>query len=131
MSRKIYHIERVAAIIAAAILIQTLYFKFTGHPESVRVFSDLGIEPYGRIGLGVIELITALMILIPRTAAHGGLLGSGIMLGAIASHFFILGIEVNNDKGMLFIMAIITFICCLIVLFSRKDQIGSFIRRDR
>jgi len=131
MSRKIYYIERVAAIIAAAILIQTLYFKFTGHPESVRIFSDLGIEPYGRIGLGVIELITALMILIPRIAAHGGLLGSGIMLGAIASHFFILGIEVNNDKGMLLVMAIITFICCLIVLFSRKDQIGSFIRRDR
>ena len=52
MKNSTYYIERGTAIIAAIVLLQTLYFKFTAHPDSVYIFTTLGIEPYGRIGSG-------------------------------------------------------------------------------
>jgi len=102
----------IIKLVAVVILVQTLYFKFTGAEESVYIFTTLGIEPFGRIGSGIVELIASILILIPRTTLLGALLGLGTMLGAIFSHLFILGIEVKNDGGTLFILAIITFLCC-------------------
>ena len=58
-------ISMVLRIAVAVIFIQTLYFKFTAHPDSVYIFSKLGVEPYGRIGLGIAELIAAVLILWP------------------------------------------------------------------
>ncbi len=110
-------------IIAAVILIQTLFFKFTAAEESVYIFTTLGIEPFGRIGSGVIELFAAILILIPRTALIGALIGCGVMLGAIFSHIFVLGIEVKNDGGTLFILATITFLCCLIISIQNRQKI--------
>ena len=123
MSRVLYFIERIAAIAAAVMLLQTLFYKFTAHEDSVYIFSSLGIEPYGRIIIGIFELITALLILYPPTAAHAALFGVGIMMGAIASHIFILGTEIKNDGGNLFFLAFVVLACCLVVLFSRKDQL--------
>ena len=74
-------------IVPALILLQTLFFKFSAAPESVYIFEQLGLEPWGRIGLGVIELIVAILILVPKTTWLGALLGIGIMLGALFSHF--------------------------------------------
>lgn len=88
-------------IIAAAILLQTLYFKFTGSPESVALFSKLGVEPWGRIGTGVLELITGILLLITSTAFVGAILAIGLMTGAILSHLFIIGIESAGDGGVL------------------------------
>ena len=118
----------IIKLIAVVILVQTLYFKFTGAEESVYIFSTLGVEPYGRIGSGVIELIASLLILIPRTTLHGALLGFGTMLGAIVSHLLILGIEVKNDGGTLFILAIITFLCCLVLIYNQKHKIPDLLR---
>lgn len=123
MSKKRFYIERVAAIIAAVILLQTLYFKFTNHPDSIYIFSKIGIEPYGRIGLGIVELIVAGLLLFYKTSLWGGILGIGIVMGAIISHLFILGIEVNNDGGILFSLAIITFLCSVVVVFLKKEQL--------
>jgi len=110
------------------ILIQTLFFKFTGAEESVYIFSKLGVEPYGRIGSGVVELIASILILIPRTTLLGALLGMGTMLGAIFSHLFILGIKVQNDGGTLFSLAVITLVCCLILVFVQKNKIPDLLR---
>jgi hypothetical protein len=85
--------------IVVAILVQTLYFKFTGAAESIYIFKTLGMEPYGRIGSGIIELVSSILILI-RTTLLGALLGLGVMIGAIVSRF-VLGIEVQNDGGTL------------------------------
>lgn len=123
MNKKRYYIERVAAIITAVILLQTLFFKFTGHPDSVYIFSSIGIEPYGRIGLGIVELIVAGLLLFFKTSLWGGILGTGIAMGAIISHLFILGIVVNNDGGMLFSLAIISFLCSAVVVFLKKEQL--------
>jgi uncharacterized membrane protein YphA (DoxX/SURF4 family) len=116
-------------IIAAIILLQTLYFKFTGHPESVELFSKLGVEPWGRIGTGVIELVTAVLILIPSTVFFGAFLGIGLMLGAIASHLLVIGIESQGDGGQLFGLAIIVLVCCVIIAFMNKSQIQIYLNR--
>lgn len=118
----------IARIVAALIMLQTLYFKFTAAPESVYIFSTVGIEPWGRVGTGIIELIASMLILIPRTSIYGALLGLGIMAGAIFTHIFLLGIEVMNDKGELFYLAIITFISCLIVVYFDKNKLFSLIK---
>jgi putative oxidoreductase len=109
-------------IAAAVILLQTLYFKFTGHPESVELFTKLGVEPWGRIGTGVIELITGVLLLVPATAFIGALLGTGLMVGAIASHLLVIGIESKGDGGQLFMLAIVVLVLTLIIQFLHKDQ---------
>jgi len=113
----------IIKLTAVAILLQTLYFKFTAADESVYIFSTLGMEPYGRIGSGIVELIASILILIPRTTLLGALLGLGTMFGAILSHLFVLGIVVQNDNGTLFILALITFLCCAILIYSNKKGI--------
>lgn len=114
----------IVKLTAVIILVQTLFFKFTGAEESVYIFQTLGIESYGRISSGIVELIASILILIPRTTLLGALLGFGTMLGAIFSHIFVLGIEVKNDGGTLFALAIITSICCLILVYNQKSKIS-------
>jgi len=109
-------------IAAAIILLQTLYFKFTGHPESVELFTKLGVEPWGRIGTGVIELITGILLLIPATAFIGAFLGVGLMAGAILSHLTVIGIESKGDGGQLFMLAIIVLLCCLAILVIHRKE---------
>jgi uncharacterized membrane protein YphA (DoxX/SURF4 family) len=118
----------VFRLTAAIILLQTLYFKFTGAEESVYIFSTLGMEPYGRIGSGIVELIAAILILIPRTTLLGALLGAGVMLGAIFSHLFVLGINVQNDGGELFTLAIITFLCCIALIYWNKSKMKTILK---
>jgi putative oxidoreductase len=112
----------ILRIAAAVILLQTLYFKFSAHPESVAIFSKLGVEPWGRIGTGVMELITGILLLIPATAFLGGLLGIGLMSGAIGAHVLVIGIESAGDGGQLFAYAIIVFVCCFLVAIMHRRQ---------
>jgi uncharacterized membrane protein YphA (DoxX/SURF4 family) len=113
----------IIKLIAVVILVQTLFFKFTGAEESIYIFTKLGVEPFGRIGSGVFELIASILILIPRTTVLGAVLGMGVMFGALVSHLFILGIDVQNDGGLLFTLAIVTFVCCAILVFQGRDKI--------
>jgi uncharacterized membrane protein YphA (DoxX/SURF4 family) len=118
----------IIKLIAVIILVQTLYFKFTGAEESVYIFTKMGIEPFGRIGSGVVELMASILILIPRATLIGALMGAGTMLGAVFSHLFVLGIEVKNDGGELFILAIITLLCCALLIFQNKNKIPDLLR---
>ncbi len=118
----------IIKLTAVIILLQTLYFKFTGASESVYIFSTLGIEPFGRIGSGIVELIASILILIPRTTLLGALMALGTMLGAIFSHVFVLGIVVQNDGGTLFTLAIITLLCCFFLIFQNKERIPDLLK---
>jgi len=110
-------------LVAALILLQTLFFKFTGAAESVYIFETLGAEPWGRYLSGIAELVAALMLLVPGMAALGGALGAGVMVGAIGSHLTKLGIDVQGDGGLLFGMACVVFLCCVLVVFLRRDSL--------
>lgn len=116
-------ISWVLRLTVAIILLQTLYFKFTAHPDSVHIFSALGVEPWGRIGLGIIELITAILIFIPKTKTIGMLNSLGIILGAIVSHLMVLGINVSNDGGGLFTLAVIVLIASTAYLLLNKNEV--------
>ena len=110
-------------LVAAGIMLQTLYFKFTAQPESIYIFSRLGIEPWGRIGSGITELIASVLLLWPSTIALGAVVGAGIMLGAIGAHATLLGIEVLDDGGQLFIYALIVLIACIGLMLLHFRQL--------
>jgi uncharacterized membrane protein YphA (DoxX/SURF4 family) len=112
----------ILRLLAAIILLQTLYFKFSAAPESIYIFSKLGMEPWGRIGTGVLELIAGILILIPATTAFGALLAIALMSGAIFFHFTKLGINVQNDGGQLFIYALLVLVSSIaLVVIHRTD----------
>ncbi|RTL60586.1 MAG: DoxX family protein [Sphingobacteriales bacterium] len=112
----------VLRIVAAYFMLQTLYYKFTGAEESIYIFSTLGMEPWGRIGTGVLELIASALILWPRTTHLGALIGLGLMSGAIFFHLTKLGIDVKGDGGLLFYYALSVFISCAILVIVFRER---------
>lgn len=113
----------VLRLTIAIILLQTLYFKFTAHPDSVYIFSALGVEPWGRIGLGIVELITALLILYPKTQLYGVVVSLGIIIGAIGAHLWVIGLHIGNDGGGLFALALTVFACAISYLLLHVNDI--------
>lgn len=113
----------IARFIAALILLQTLYFKFTGAEESVYIFEKVGAEPVGRIGSGIVELFASILLFVPRFVWLGAVLALGVISGAILSHITVLGVEVQGDGGLLFILACVVFLCSLFVLWVKRHQI--------
>ena len=127
----------ICRIIAALILLQTLFFKFTAAPESVYIFTKLGIfihtyvpfasintvEVSARIGSGIMELIAAVLLLTPRFIWAGAVLAIAATGGAIASHLTFLGVEVQGDKGLLFVLAVTVLVTSAIALFLHHSQI--------
>ncbi len=120
----------ILRLVAAGIMLMTLYFKFTGHEQSIRLFTELGMEPWGRIGTGVFELIASVLILYPRTTGLGAGLGAGLMAGAIFFHVTKLGLKFDGDYE-LFTMAVIAFVCCLILLIMFRNQVLSVLKAAR
>jgi putative oxidoreductase len=108
---------------AAVILLQTLFFKFTGAPESVYIFTKVGLEPWGRYGSGVVELVAALLLMSSGYCWLGALLALGVMAGAILSHLTVLGIVVQDDGGLLFALALAVSVCSLVTLALHRRQI--------
>jgi uncharacterized membrane protein YphA (DoxX/SURF4 family) len=119
----------VLRILAAMIMLQTLYFKFSGAEESVYIFSKLGTEPWGRIGTGIFELIASILILYPKTTAFGALLAIGLMGGAMWFHLTKLGISVKNDGGQLFIYAFTVFVSSVILLFVYRNDVLRYTKK--
>ncbi len=113
----------ICRVVAAVILLQTLFFKFTGAPESVYIFTKVGLEPWGRIGSGVAELIAAVLLIAPSFPWLGAGLALGVMGSAIMSHLTLLGIVVKDDGGLLFVLAVIVAICSAVVLFIHRHAL--------
>jgi putative oxidoreductase len=118
-----------ARVIAALIMLQTLYFKFTGAPESVYIFTTVGIEPWGRYMIGFLELIASALLLITAVSWIGALLSAGLMAGAVFMHVTKLGIEVQGDRGYLFILALIVLVLSIYILTQSTRQIRSAVQR--
>lgn len=121
-------------VIAAAILAQTLFFKFTGADEARFIFSTLGVEPWGRYATGTLELTAVLLVLTPRTILFGAGLVVGLMIGAVGAHLGPLGIEVQDDGGLLFGLAVVSLGAGISILALRRTQVraavGAFRNRE-
>ncbi|MCK6618364.1 MAG: DoxX family protein [Cyclobacteriaceae bacterium] len=118
----------LARLLAAGIMLQTLYFKFTGAPESVEIFTTVGMEPWGRYLVGVFELIASVLLLINTTAWVGGALALGLMTGAIGMHITLLGIEVQDDGGLLFFYAVLVAVCAVVVLWINRATVSAIVK---
>lgn len=125
MSKVLRVIDWLLRIVVAVILLQTLFFKFSGAKESVYIFSTLGAEPWGRIGSGIIELIASMLILVPRTAVFGAILSLGTICGALFAHLTKLGITIPavDDHGELFLLAVLIFVGSLAVIVLHRSEI--------
>jgi hypothetical protein len=110
-------------IVVAVILLQTLFFKFTGAEESIYIFTTVGAEPWGRYGSGVMELAAAVLLLIPSTVALGAALAAGVGVGAVFSHLTVLGIDVKGDGGLLFALACVVLVASTIVLALHRKEL--------
>ena len=118
----------VLRLVAAVIMLQTLFYKFSGSDESIYIFKTLGMEPYGRIGSGVMELIASILILYPKTTVYGAVLAIGLMAGAIFFHLTKLGLVVMDDGGQLFIYALLVFLSSVALVIIYRHQLYSFIK---
>jgi len=118
----------ILKLIAVVIMLQTLFFKFTAAPESVYIFTKLGMEPWGRIGIGTMELVASVLILIPKTTGIGAALGAGLMSGALFFHITKLGLIVQDDGGLLFIYALLVFISCISLVVIYRSNLLSLLK---
>jgi len=118
-----------ARFAAAIILLQTLYFKFSGSAESVYIFSTIGMEPWGRWAVGFMELVAGGLLISRTWNWLGALLGMGLMVGAIGMHLTLLGISVMNDGGYLFFLAVLVAVLCGLVFTASRHQIPAAIRK--
>ena len=118
----------ILKLIAAVIMLQTLFFKFTAAPESVYIFTKLGMEPWGRIGIGTMELVASVLILIPKTTGIGAALGAGLMSGSLFFHITKLGLIVQDDGGLLFIYALLVFISCISLVVIYRSNLLSLLK---
>jgi hypothetical protein len=116
-------ISCICRFAAAGILLQTLFFKFTGAPESVYIFTKVHMEPWGRYGSGVAELIAAMLLVIRCRAWAGAALALGVMGGAIFSHLTVLGVVVQDDGGLLFGLALTVAVCSVVTLALHRHEI--------
>lgn len=123
MSKPWFMVSWGLRLVVAGILLQTLFFKFTGAPESKFIFETLGLEPHGRIGSGVAELIASILLLWPGRVVWGALLSLGVISGAIMSHLTKLGIEVQGDGGTLFVMAVVVWISSAALLWLHRREL--------
>ncbi|MCB1230564.1 MAG: DoxX family protein [Verrucomicrobiae bacterium] len=123
LSKPLSILSWILRILIAVILVQTLYFKFTGAEESVYIFKTLGQEPVGRIGSGVVELIASILIFVPGLVSIGAALSLGVISGAIFFHLTKLGIEVQGDGGLLFGLAVVVWVASAIVLWLYRTQL--------
>lgn len=118
----------VCSLVAAGIMIETLFFKFTAAPESVYIFRKMGTEPWMRWVQGIWELLASIGLLWPRMRWAGGILTTGAMAAAILSHLTWLGFSVQNDHGLLFGMALVTFTCGSTVMMMYREHIPNYQR---
>jgi putative oxidoreductase len=123
LSKSMTVVSWILRLAVAAVLLQTLFFKFTGAEESKYIFSTLGLEPWGRIGSGVVELIASILLLIPSTATIGAIIALGTISGAIVAHLTKLGFVVMDDGGLLFGLAVFVFVGSAAVLIIHRHEI--------
>jgi len=127
LTRKQHVITWVFALIGAGIMLETLFFKFTGAPESKYIFTKMGTEPWMRWVQGIWELLASIGLLWPRLRWAGGILTTGAMAAAILSHLTWLGISVEGDHGLLFCMALVTFTSGFTVMMIHRHLIPNYV----
>ncbi|MGI9279666.1 MAG: DoxX family protein [Endozoicomonas sp.] len=137
----------VLCIYIAFVFVQSLFFKFTDAYETVYIFSVLGnwsgldwFAEYGAYGVGITELIAAILLMIPASRLYGAILSTGVMAGAVFFHLFTpLGINmpefdnmgniIGDDGGLLFYNASGMLVAAIVVAILEFIDTDNAIKR--
>lgn len=111
----------VLRIVPAVIIGRAALMKLMADPNAASLFRALDMEPGGRILIGVIELVAVVLLLSSRVSAWGGLLGLGVMCGAVIAHTTVIGFD--KHLGMLFGLAIVSTVACGLLLYRLRHQV--------
>ena len=99
------------------------YLKFSGSLESVFIFTELGMEPEGRILVGCLEVVASLFLMTKSFSQYGAFLSLAIMLGAMIAHATVLGWEVNGDGGRRLLLWTVNTICISYIMYIDRMRI--------
>ncbi|MCB0508921.1 MAG: DoxX family protein [Chitinophagales bacterium] len=125
MKNDIKLIDIGTRFVAAGILAYSAFMKFTASAAAVYIFQRIGMEPVGRYGVAILECITVVLLLIPKTAWRGAILGALMMFGAICMHLTIIEFNINGDGGLMFASAVVVLLCCLSILVYHKTELDA------
>jgi putative oxidoreductase len=78
-------------ILAAAAFLMAGATKLAGAEMHVATFEKIGLGQWFRYFTGGLEVICAILLLVPKTAGVGAALLAATMVGAVATHLFIIG----------------------------------------
>ena len=78
-------------IAAAGMFLMVGFLKLSGDPQLVGLFEAIGIGQWFRYLTGTLEVVGAILLLIPRTSGLAALMLAGVMACAIVTHVFIVG----------------------------------------
>lgn len=113
----------IIQIVAAGIIGMAGVSKFMAHPSVVFVFSELGLEPTGRIIIGIIEVSCAILLLTRTYAVVGAFFLLGTMAGAFIAHVSVLGFSIQGDGGRTVVLLAVEIICASTILYLRRRQL--------
>ncbi|HEX8429894.1 MAG TPA: DoxX family protein [Longimicrobium sp.] len=104
----------VLQIAAAAMLGMAGFQKLSSAPEMVAAFQEIGMGQWFRYLTGALEVGGAILLLIPALSGVGALILSCVMLGAVATHLFVVG---GSPMMALILLVVVGFIA-----YGRRDR---------
>lgn len=115
-------INSMLTVIITIIVLQSVYFKFTGGAEMVYVFRALNVEPFGRYLSALMEFAACMLLYFQKTRLLGATLTMFLMLLAMLAHFCFLGLEVLGDAAIMFMLALMTFSLSSILIYRYRED---------
>jgi putative oxidoreductase len=113
----------ILQIAAAGMFLMVGFFKLTGDPQMVGLFDAIGLGQWFRYLTGSLEVLGAILLLIPRLSGLGALLLMGVMLGAVPTHLFVVGGSP--------LLAITLLIVTGVVAWGRRKRTMNFLAEIR
>ena len=110
-------------LVSAGIMGMAGFSKLMGAPGSIMIFTDLGMEPFGRFLIGGIELLAAILLLSKNARVGGALLTISVMLGAVLAHITRLGFTPGDDGGKLVMMLGVVLLTSGYVLYKERRRL--------
>ena len=101
---------------AGLILLMAGLGKLQGAEDQITMFKELGMEPDGRVLIGICEVVAGAGLLHPLSAVYAALLGSGVLTGAALAHIGPLGSEGVEVFAP-------TYAALLFVLVTRRSEL--------
>jgi putative oxidoreductase len=108
---------------AAGMFLMVGFFKLSGDPRMVGLFDAIGLGQWFRYVTGSLEVLGAVLLLVPRLSGLGALLLMDVMLGAVPTHLFVVGGSP--------LLAITLLIVTGVVAWGRRKRTMNFLAEIR